>query len=69
VCEPHIHIIRDYKRINTRGNTWLTLLLYMCVTHTHEPNLVGGDLMLHGGRTTQLIAFMWEISDRNTHVW
>ena len=28
VCKLHIHIIRDYKRSN--------LLLYVCVTHTHE---------------------------------
>ena len=27
-----------YKRINTRVNAWLVLLLYVCVAHTHEPN-------------------------------
>ena len=27
-----------YKRSNTRVNTWLTPLLYVCVAHTHEPN-------------------------------
>jgi len=35
---PHIHIIRYYKSFNPRVNAGLTLLLYVCVTHTHEPN-------------------------------
>ena len=38
VCGPHTHIIRDYKSSNSRVNARLTLLLYMCVAHTHEPN-------------------------------
>ena len=38
VCGPLTHIIRDYKSFNSGVNTGLTLLLYVCVTHTHEPN-------------------------------
>ena len=38
VCEPDVHIIRDYKRSNPRVNVWLALLLYVRVTHTHELN-------------------------------
>ena len=34
----HTHIIRDYKNFNPRVNARLTLLLYVFVTHTHEPN-------------------------------
>jgi len=28
-----------YKKISTRVNTKLALLLYVCVAHTYEPNL------------------------------
>ena len=38
VCEPHTHIIRDYKSFTLCVNARLVLLLYVCVTHTHEPN-------------------------------
>ena len=38
VCRPHICIIRDYKRWNSRVNIGLTFLLYVCVAHTHELN-------------------------------
>ena len=51
VCGPHIRIIRDYKRSNSHFNTWLALLLYVCETHTHEPNPF-------------LNMFRWELSDR-----
>ena len=36
---PHSYIIRDYKSFNSRVNARLTLLLYVCVAHTHEPYL------------------------------
>jgi len=38
MCGVHTHIIRDYKSFNSRVNTELALLLYVCVAHTHEPN-------------------------------
>ena len=37
MCEAYT--ITYYKRINTRVNVWLVLLLYVCVVHTHELNL------------------------------
>ena len=37
MCVRPTHITY-YKRINPRVNAGLTLLLYVCVAHTHEPN-------------------------------
>jgi len=31
--------MKYYKRINTCANTRLVFLLYVCMAHTHKPNL------------------------------